>query len=252
MRLNTLLSAALLTLVAALPLSANSTSNLAQNIIDLRADVEALHQEIDDLKEQYAQRMKSLSAQRTEQEGNIARETLKKEQLKSSLVKTQERIKHKSGSSKALEPLALEGIALLREVISAQLPFKLPERLSELDALAKSIQDHQMTPQKALNRAWAIYEDNFRLSHENGIFRQNVTLGKQEYLADVVRLGSVMMYFKTSDDKVGYFAKTSSGYTPQEIVDGQMKKHVYALFDSMKKQIRSGYFALPYAVSVSE
>ena len=249
MRLNKLLSAALLTLVAALPLSADPISNLAQSLIELRADVETLHQQLDDVKEQYSVRMKSFNGQRTEMEASISREDLKIKQLTSSLKKIQKRIALHSSGSSALKAIALKGIAQLKMELADQLPFKMTERQTQLDDIAKRISNNQMTPEKGLNRVWAIYEDNFRMSHENGIFRQNVTIDSKEYLADVVRLGSLMMYFKTSDGKMGYFAKSAKAWKIIETSDSDEKEYIASLFDSMKKQIRSGFFVLPNALS---
>ncbi len=252
MRLNKLLSAALLILVAALPLTADRVSNLAESLIELRADVETLHQQLDDIKEQYSVQMKSFNGQRTEMEASISREDLKIKQLKGSLSKIQKRISLHSSGSKALKKVALEGIETLKKALATQLPFKRVERQEQLDDIAKRIQNNQMTPEKGLNRVWAIYEDNFRMSHENGIFRQNVVLGGKEYLADVVRLGSLMMYFKTSDGKMGYFAKDSKGWKIVETGNSDHKEYIVSLFDSMKKQIRSGFFVLPNALSKAE
>ncbi len=252
MRLNKLLTTALLAIVAALPLSADRVTNLAESLIKLRADVERLHQQLDDAKEHYSVRMKSLNVQRTDIEASISREELKIKQIKESLKKVQKRIAQASSGSKAFKSVALDAIALLKKELKEQLPFKMLERQRELDDLAKRINNDQTTPEKALNRVWAIYEDNFRMSHENGIFRQNVMIDGQEYLADVVRLGSIAMFFKTSDNKMGYFAKADKGWNLVESVDPEQKERIAVLFDSMKKQIRSGYFVIPNAIGKAE
>lgn len=252
MRFTQLLSAALLFAVAALPLSASSVSNLAQSLMELRSDVEALHTKLDEEKASYKVKMNSYNVQGTDLEANIAREALKIKQLKSALKKIQTHIAQMSKGDKVIKPLALEGIAKMREVLKTQLPFKMKERIAQLDDLEKQINGNLTTPQKALNRVWAIYEDNFRMSHENGLFRQDIVLNKKEYLADVVRLGSIMMFFKTADDRVGYFKKIGAQFVVNEVTDEHQVEMINTLFDSMKKQIRSGFFVLPNALSLGK
>lgn len=239
----------LVTLLFSLSLHAEAISNLAQSLIDLRASVESLHTQLDDAKDEYSVRMKSLNVQRTDIEASIARGQLKVKQLKAALAKVTKSIKAKSSGNTELKPVALEGLALLKAELKTHLPFKLSARLKQITDLENKIKNNLITPEKGLNRAWALLEDNFRMSHENGLFRQNVTLDGKEYLADVVRIGSVMMFFKTSDEKVGYFTKSTNGWMPLEVLDTTKKEQILYLFDSMKKQIRSGYFVLPYALA---
>lgn len=252
MLINHKITVAFFCLIAALPLSADRLSNLAQSLIELRSDVEKLHNQLDDTKESYAISMKSLNVQRADVETAISRESLKIKQLNSALKKVQKRIALQSGGSKAYKQVAQDAIKFLKAELATQLPFKMEDRQKELDTISDRIAHNQITPEKGLNRVWAIYEDNFRMSHENGVFRQNVTLDNKEYLADVVRLGSLAMYFKTSDGKMGYFTQTDSGWTLVETVESEDKALIAHLFDSMKKQIRSGFFTIPNTFSKAQ
>jgi hypothetical protein len=249
MKINRKLSVIIISLMTTLPLSADRLENLAQSLIELRAEVETLHAELDDTKESYSTNMKALNVQRADVETAISRETLKIKQIKQALEKVQKRISLQSGGSASYKKVAQDAIALLKKELSTQLPFKMKDRQDELDNISTRIKNDQLTPEKGLNRVWAIYEDNFRMSHENGIFRQNVTLKGKEYLADVIRLGTISMYFKTSDEKMGYFSETAKGWEIVEIVDGEKKALVNNLFDSMKKKIRSGFFTIPNTLS---
>jgi len=243
--MNKKITIAMLCFITALPLSANRLENLANSLIELRAEVETLHDLLNDDKEKYSTSMKSLNVRRSDVEAASSREDLKIKQLQLALDKVQKRILLQSGGSSAYKRVAQEGIKLLKAALSTQLPFKMKDRQAELDALSARITHSQLSPEKALNRVWSIYEDNFRMSHENGIFRQNVMLSGKEYLADVIRLGSIVMFFKTSDGKSGYFQKTAKGWEIIELVDAESKEQVEMLFDAMKKKIRSGFFTIP-------
>jgi hypothetical protein len=235
----------LISQIAAAGLFANTTDNLAESLIKLRSEVETLHTKLDDSKDEYKNQMKSYALTRSDLEASISREELKIKQLQQALVKTQERIKQQSASSAGLKPLLLDALNLLEVQVKKGLPFKLQDRLAQIDEIRTQITNDLIMPEKALSRIWAVYEDNFRMSKENGMFSQNITLDGNERLADVVRLGSVMMYFKTSDSRMGYVKHSPEGDSYVEVVDPAQKEQIALLFDAMKKQIRTGYFNLP-------
>ena len=60
------------------------------------------------------------------------------------------------------------------------------------------------------------------------------------------------MYFKLPDDTVGYVTKDAKGWFYKEAVSKKEQEQILSLFDSFKKQIRSGYFTLPNAIVMTE
>jgi len=231
--------------LAALPLLANTSENLAESLIQLRSEVESLHTKLDDAKDSYKNQMKSYAMTRSDLEASLSREDLKIQQLQQALVKTQERIKAQNASSSGLKPVLLDALNLLEQSIKSGIPFKTADRLAQVTEIRDQVTNDLIMPEKALSRIWAVYEDQLRMSKENGMFSQNIVLEGNERLADVVRIGSVMMYFKTSDERMGYVQRQNGGYAWQEVVDPAQKEQIALLFDAMKKQIRSGYFTLP-------
>lgn len=230
-------------------LQADSIKNLADSLIKLRSDVEMLHKSLEDKQEEYKTKMKSLAISRSDLEASIAREDMKIKQLQSSLQKTKERIIEKSKASSGLKPVLVAAIEKLQAYISQGLPFKTQERVDHLEKIKQQINDNLLSPEKALNLVWSEYEDNFRMTHENGLFTQNVMLDGSQRLADVARLGTVMLYFKTSDERMGYATENNGNWEYKEVMDSTGKEQIAILFDSLQKQIRTGYFLLPDALS---
>jgi hypothetical protein len=231
--------------LAATPLLAENADSLAESLIKLRSEVETLHTQLDDAKDDYKNRMKSYAMTRSDLEASLSREELKIKQLQQALVKTQERVRKQNASSAGLKPMLLDGLKLIEAEIKKGLPFKRAERLAQIEEIRTQVTSDLIMPEKALSRLWAVYEDNFRMTRENGMFSQNITLDGSERLADVVRLGTVMMYFKTSDNRMGHVKQSADGDTYVEVMDPAQKEQITALFDAMKKQIRTGYFILP-------
>jgi len=90
-----------------------------------------------------------------------------------------------------------------------------------------------------------------RLTKEIGIFKQQITVGGEEKIAKVAKIGSTMLFFITPDEQMGYAKKSADKYTFVAVDDTESKKEIHALFDALLKQIRTGYFTLPNALLVS-
>src|SRR5690606_29294078 len=96
------------------------------------------------------------------------------------------------------------------------------------------------------------YEDEFRLTRENGLFSQTISLGRERVLADVVRLGSMALYFRTQDGRVGLAQRAADGWRFVVEDDAADRARIDALFDALRKQIRQGWFELPLAASSTD
>jgi hypothetical protein len=99
---------------------------------------------------------------------------------------------------------------------------------------------------------WNSYGDAIRMSKENGIFKQTIELNGQDRLADVARIGTMMMFFMTPNDEVGYVVKDQQGWQYKQAINKEEMEQINVLFDAFKKQIRTGYFTLPNALVVTE
>ena len=104
-----------------------------------------------------------------------------------------------------------------------------------------------MSAPRALNRLWNLFEDEFRIARENGVFRQEIVVDGSSQLADVVRLGTMMMYFRTSDGRLGSVQREGTSWS-YETVSGSAAKQIEALFASFEKQVRTGFFEVPNAI----
>ena len=67
-------------------------------------------------------------------------------------------------------------------------------------------------------------------------------------MAEVAKIGSVMLFFATPDNRVGYVVKDGDGYTYKTVRDKEERESILALFDALTKQIRTGYFTIPNAL----
>lgn len=239
-------------LLAAPPVLADELSAFASRLASLRGEVESLSAELSDKTQAMQDQLRSQARQKAELELELSREKARLQKLRLSVAEKQKEIAADKTAGQALQPLFERNLAAVRDYVKQSLPFRTQERLAELDKLDAQLKAGLLTPQRALMRLWTFVEDEFRMTRENGLFRQTIELDGQEQLADVIRVGNVALYFRTSDGRMGFVIKEGSAWTFREVTDKEGRRQIADLFDSFKKQIRVGFFALPNALPVGQ
>lgn len=239
-------------LILTSPALAEDVSALAARLSGLRGEVETLSGELSEETQALQDQLRSLARQKSELEIELQRERARLQKARLSVAERQEEIADEKAAGDELKPLFDKYLAAVRKHVQTSLPFRTDERLAELNKIEEQVTSKLLTPERAVLRLWTFVEDEFRMTRENGLFRQTITLDGQEQLADVVRLGTVAMYFRTSDDRVGFVTKSGAGWDYRETGDKDEKRRITNLFDSFKKQIRVGYFELPNALPVGQ
>jgi len=225
-----------------------STDSMVESLMKLRAEVEALHSEIEYEEEGYRTSMKSLALQKNDFEAQINRQETQLKKIDQEIVQIQELIKKRSAKTEGLKETAVAAIDALEKLIAGGIPFKTQLRLNDLKEIKSNLEANLMTPEQALSRVWGSYDDMLRMSSENGLFKQQITLAGEPKLAEVVKLGTVMLFFKTPTGEVGYAKKEGERFVYVTELDEVKQDQIFLLFDAMKKQIRTGYFTIPYTV----
>ena len=225
--------------------------NIVNSIMKLRADVESLYTKIDDNKDVYQAEMKSNAMQAADSEAQINRQETALKLAESEMEKVQKKIAETSNKNESIKPMLLGAIDSLRTIIKEGIPFKTTERLADLKTLQMNLIDDTITEEKALLLIWASYDDTIRLTKEIGRFKQEITVDGEVVLANIAKLGSVMMFFSTPSNKVGYVVKENGGYSYKVVTKKEDVAKIVNIFDSLKKQIRTGFFSLPNALILS-
>jgi len=226
--------------------NADSVENLARSLAKLRGEVEALQTELDGEKEKHASTIASLSSQLADLSVEERRQKTAIEKLEHSLEQLSEASQKAEQSGEKLKPALLAALANYKQYVFSGLPFKIEDRLQAIETLEDNITNEQVDPNKAVNQTWALIEDEIRLSKENGLYQQTISLEGDKILADVAKLGTVFLFFQTRDNRAGMAKQSETGEWKFEVTDtsGDIEQ-IAQLFDSLKKQIRQGYFELP-------
>ena len=226
--------------------------NIVNSIMKLRADVESLYTKIDDNKEAYKAELKSYNMQITDNEAQINRQETAIKMVESDIEEANKKLSSLSNTNESIKPMLLKALDELEASIQAGIPFKKAERISDVQKLRTQLNDETITEQKALSLIWASYDDQIRLTKEIGLFKQEINVDGEVKLAKIAKLGSIMMFFSTPDDKVGYVTKEGDKYSYKTVTDEESRKKIVSLFDALQKQIRTGYFSLPNALVLTE
>ncbi|MCW8820976.1 MAG: DUF3450 domain-containing protein [Sulfurovum sp.] len=229
-------------------LYAQNDENMVESIMKLRADVESLYTKIDENKDAYKSQMKSYSLQISDNEAQINRQETSLKLTAQNLEKVEAELKAIGSSSKDIKPMIYEALTSLATEIKAGIPFKLEDRLAALTKIKTDLKNGDIIQEKALALTWASYDDALRLTKEIGLFKQEITVNDEAKIAKIAKIGSVMMFFATLDDKVGYVKQEGKVYKYVTVTEETQRTQIIKLFDALQKQIRTGYFTLPNAL----
>ena len=227
---------------------AEDAEALAKALSKLRIETEALSQDVEGRRDEMKNRLRAVAAQKAELEMELAREEMRLKQLRMEKAERVAKTADDTNRDALLEPVVMRSIDILKTAAEGGLPFKVEERVDELEKLRRKKTEGLLTSADAVARLWDRVEDELRLAGENGIYRQTVTVDGEEMLVDVARIGMVMLFYKTKDGRVGKAVKENGAWNFEPLTSPEDKQRVELLFDSFKKQIRTGFFELPEAL----
>jgi hypothetical protein len=242
---------ALVLLLCGIPTAiyAANPTEFAAELARLRTEVEELSSDVESRKDELRGRLRSYVSQKTDLEMELAREEMRLKQLREAKAKRVERVADDTQRGELLRPVIERSVDALERSVASSLPFQKEERLAAMRKIHKQNHEGLLRSVDAVARLWDRVEDELRLSRENGLYRQVVALDGEELLVDVARIGMVMLYFKTKDGRVGKAVRQGDEWAFVRLTAKEDRDQVLQLFDSFKKQIRSGFFLLPGSLS---
>ncbi len=218
---------------------------MASRLVDLRSTVEELSSKLDMEKTRMKNQVHSLDMQVAELESQVRKEELRLARLRQSYEAEQKKIEEKKVEKGQWRPVARRQLDKARTYVETSIPFHSKARLAELDKLDQKLEKEDLTPEKVMAGLWSYMEDEIRITGETGLYRQPIRIDGTENLAEVARLGMVIMYFKTADGRVGHVVEKNGDWSFRTVKDPDQKENIDYLFESLRKRIREGYYVLP-------
>ena len=225
-----------------------SLNNLTRELIALRGEVNDLADQIELNNEAHKQTVRSLMMQKSGVESSLRQEQLSLKKLQEQFDAQTAEISEKSAGTSGVKDILQTNGERLKAQIASGLPFRTTERIAAADDLLGRVRTDAVSPYRGANELWSLFEDELRLTRENGLFSQTVAVDGEDVLADIARVGMMMMYFRLDGERYGYFKREGETWQTVMIADEQASRQVGNLFDAFSKQIRSGSFVLPNAL----
>lgn len=222
-----------------------SINNISGELVQIRQEIEELHGQINQEKELFSDKVRSLSNQKTDLEVRIGRAELNIKELQRELETMAQKNAEKNGSSEEVLPVLKAAIADLRSTVESDLPFKRAERLEALATIEHRLTTNIISPNKAANQLWAFVEDELMLGKTNGIYKDLLNIDGDLKLVKVLRVGKVAMFYRTNDMQYGVVKKQTDGWQNVKLADNNAVQQLDYLFDSFSKNIRNGVFTVP-------
>jgi septal ring factor EnvC (AmiA/AmiB activator) len=221
--------------------------NLAERISEKRAKLEQLSNQIEQEKQQYNEELRSLQTQIGDVKVQINRQQTRLSEIRADIAEVRREMQASRTSVEEVRPLVARTLTRLKTYIKNGLPFQVSERISEVETLERLLQEGNLETRTILTRVWNMIESEFRMTTESGIYRQTIRLNGEEQLAEVARLGTVFLYFKTFDDRYGYAVPANGGteWTYRLAEDRAERERIVTLFDSLRKNLRQGFYTIP-------
>ncbi|MEO0335293.1 MAG: DUF3450 family protein [Pseudomonadota bacterium] len=218
---------------------------LSQSLIKVRGEVEQLDAQVSTLRENGKLEIQTLKVQQGELAASIEAEKLRSDQLKGQISELKGQLSDRGFEDQQMKSLVLNAISEFQLYVQSSIPFQADKRSKELSQLAEKVEKDQMTSVKAAIRLWSFVEDELRSATENSVFRQTIVVEGNEKLVEVAKLGSVFLFYKTTDGQYGTLKREDDQWLFQRLVSSSDEAKVALLFESLKKQIRTGQFSLP-------
>ncbi len=221
---------------------------LAKRLAELRGQVDDLALRLSAKSAESKDLLRSMARQRAELELEAKREETRLAKIGAAMAERRSEVEAEKQRSQKLVPLLEASLERVRGYIRQGLPFRSQERLAAVDKIEEQHRAGLMSPARALSRLWSFVEDELRLTRESGLYRQTVSIDGQERLAEVLRIGTLMLYYKTDDGAFGKATREADQWVFRPLDDPNDQRLLLEAFDSFKKQIRVGYFELPNAL----
>ncbi len=218
--------------------------SLASELIALRGEVEALHDAIEVKQQDHRNRVSGLAQRKAELDALIQRQELEVEKLEKSLAEMRTETDVVNEEVSRLAPAVRGAIDTILAQVNQGLPYQTVERRQELQTIATKLDAGEITAGKALQQVWTFIEDELRLSRENALYRQTIAIDGEEYLADAIHIGMVMLFFRTGDGRHGFAERTESGWV-YRVAEGSDASLISTLFEDFERSVRTGFFELP-------
>lgn len=201
-------------------------------ISEMRQNVETLSSQRQSEQKKRNIEMESLTARKSELDQQLSRERLKS-QILSGKKDINQKLNQVQKQNKKNQQWIEKWIQELSLYVETGLPYQKAKRLAALEVLKQRL--HQSEIHEVLVQdIWKLAESELELTRTNTFELGSVTISNQEETAEIVKLGMLKLFFKTSQGQRG-FAKYENNQWLMQVLDN---KDLVLAVDKIMTQVR--------------
>ena len=205
----------LLTSLSAIAAETSSGSGQPSTVAEAKMMIEKTRQDIAQEEKLWADELAREKTAEAKRRQRYAEFNTDKQRLQSALAEEEAKLKSLLSKMEAHQgrdkELTLRFAALTRAVgveatrlktaMAPGLPYRMDKRLETLDLLARDVESENISPEEALNRLWAVYQNERRLAQESELYSGEFDLGNGADPIQVkyLRLGRQVLAFSSLD-----------------------------------------------------
>lgn len=224
-------------------------AGLAEQLVRLRGELEGLDARLEDQREARRAQLRGLAAQRSALELELQRESLRAQQLDERLSKAADRRRAADTRRGHLTGALAPALVQLADGVRRDLPFRVDERVAELDSLRQALDAGTLSSADALGKLWTWVDSEVALARTTGLHAQVVRLGEADVMAEVARLGLVIAYARTADGRYAVAAHGPAGWTWSPLTAPAEVAQLDELYKAIAADTDQGYLTLPRPIS---
>jgi hypothetical protein len=193
---------------------ADGATELSQQLIPLRSQMEKEAQNLESFQQSLDQQIQALQGQVLELNQNLSREKLKSKVLAEKTKRLMSFTNQGPTGTLEDQKFVSQWIEDLKVWVDGSLPFQKQQRLSKLEELSSRFKKKE--PLEPL--VWDLWSfTSLELKNTKGFSNEvaQINLDGKLVTAEIAKLGMVHLYFKTTDQKMGYALKSKQGWTFQ-------------------------------------
>lgn len=217
---------------------------LSQQLIPLRSQMEKEAQELESTKQFFDQQIQALQAQVLELNQNLSRERLKSKVLSEKTNRLSSFTSTGPMGTIEDQKFVSRWMNDLKSWVDQSMPFQKQQRLSKLEELKMRLEKKE--PLEPL--VWDLW--NFtsqELKNTKGFSNEvtEINLDGESVTVEIARLGMMHLYFKTTDQKVGYSLKSKQGWIYQTAQSDSELSAIEQVMKASRAKSFKSVFELP-------
>ena len=220
--------------LAALSLSAGA-SPLAEKVSTMRTEVEALADELETQRLSNREELSRLRAERADLERKVRLEQIRKDTLDKLLQERTRRLDDQEGRLLGMLAPIKRSVGAAKAYVKATMPFKREERLRQLSRIEADLAVTHPDLSRALTGLWRFVEEEEAMAQEVSLAQQVIELDGQRSLADVVRIGLALMYFRLPNGTTGWVVSSEDGWRYESITAPAAHDAIVQLFNDVEQ-----------------